>query len=177
MADTAAPSEDLEKGIPNVTIVQTATDDGAPDPETRLDVSSDSSRRLREDLLFNPGPRRHHKWKSPLLMLVFYICGLGMSIGHCTFYAKLNNSIVGGPHQQGTNLRFGTAAAFLSQISLSASTWQCYTQWLWRSMGKTSMSIQTLNDVFGADTSVLSFLNLEMLQKFKVGYFMALFAW
>jgi hypothetical protein len=39
------------------------------------------------------------------------------------------------------------------------------------------MSIPTLNDVFGVDTSVLSFLNLDMLQKFKVGYFMALFAW
>jgi hypothetical protein len=73
--------------------------------------------------------------------------------------------------------RLGTAAAFLSQISMSASIWKCYTQWLWRSVGKTSMSIPTLNDVFGADTSVLSFLNLDMLQKFKVGYFMALFAW
>ena len=73
--------------------------------------------------------------------------------------------------------RFGTAAAFLSQISLSASIWQCYTQWLWRSVGKTSMSIPTLNDVFRADTSVLSFLNFDMLRKFKVGYFMALFAW
>lgn len=39
------------------------------------------------------------------------------------------------------------------------------------------MSIPTLNDIFGADTSVLSFLNLDMLQKFKVGYFMALLAW
>src|ERR1700722_5303677 len=109
MPDIAAPSEDLEKGILNVTIVQTATDDGAPDPEIRLDVptklineqrdvgdttnqvsttfalpevearlrppgtvripsnaSSDSSRRLRRDLLFNLGPRQYHKWKSPL---------------------------------------------------------------------------------------------------------------
>ena len=73
--------------------------------------------------------------------------------------------------------RLGTAAAFLSQISLSASIWQCYTQWLRRSMRKTSMSIPALDDVFGADTSVLSFLSLDMLQRFKVGYFMALFAW
>lgn len=148
MPDIAGPLEDLEKGIPNDTIVQTATDDGTPGPEIRLDVptepideqrdvgdttnqvsttfalpdvearlrppgtvripsnaSSDSSRRLRKDLLFNLGPRQYHKWKSPLLMLVFYICGLGMSFGHCTFYAGLNNSIVGGPHQQGINLR------------------------------------------------------------------------
>jgi len=39
------------------------------------------------------------------------------------------------------------------------------------------MSIPALDDVFGADTSVLSFLSLDMLQRFKVGYFMALFAW
>jgi hypothetical protein len=148
MPDIAAPWEDLEKGIPDVTIVQTATNDGAPDPEIRLDVptgpideqrdvgdtthqvpttlalpeveaglrppgtvripsnaSSDSSRRLRKDLLFNLGPRQYHKWKSPLLMLVFYICGLGMSVSHCALYVGLNNSIVGGSHQQGTNLR------------------------------------------------------------------------
>jgi hypothetical protein len=60
---------------------------------------------------------------------------------------------------------------------MSASVWQCYTGWLWRSVGKTAMSIPALNNVFGADTSLLSFLSVEMLQKYKTGYFMALFAW
>ena len=132
MPDIAAPSEDLEKGIPNDPEIRLDVPtepideqrDGdttnqvsfaLPEVEARLgppgtvripsNASSDSSRRLRKDLLFNLAPRQYHKWKSPLLMLVFYICGLAMSIGHCTFYARLNNSIVGGPHQQGTNLR------------------------------------------------------------------------
>lgn len=90
-ASTATP--DLEAGLPRPAKVRTPSNAIA------------SLRTRRKELLFNLGPRRYHKWKSPLLMLVFYLCGLGMSIGHCAFYASLNNSIVGGPRQQGTNLR------------------------------------------------------------------------
>jgi hypothetical protein len=73
--------------------------------------------------------------------------------------------------------RVGTAFAFLSQIALSASVWQTYTQWIWRSVKKNAMRMATLNDIFGADTSVLSFLNYDMIKKFKVGYAIAFFAW
>ncbi len=38
------------------------------------------------------------------------------------------------------------------------------------------MRIAILNDIFGADTSVLSFLNLDMVKNFKVGYAIAFFA-
>jgi hypothetical protein len=94
----------------NEVFTSTATPDleGGPTPPAKVRIPSNTNATLRtrrKELLFNLGPRQYHKWKSPLLMLVFYLCGLGMSIGHCAFYASLDNSIVGSPYQQGTNLR------------------------------------------------------------------------
>jgi hypothetical protein len=65
----------------------------------------------------------------------------------------------------------------MAQITLAASVWLSYTQWLWRSVKRTEMSVKGFNAAFGADTSVFSLLNLEMLWKFKIGSAMALFAW
>jgi hypothetical protein len=50
-------------------------------------------------------PRRVHRWKSQLLMLTSFFAGLGMSIGHCVFYAKLNGVMVGKSYTQERNLR------------------------------------------------------------------------
>jgi hypothetical protein len=89
---TSTATPDLEVGPPPPAIV-------------RIPSSASAPLRTRKELLFNLAPRRYHKWKSPLLILTFYVIGLGMSIGHCAFYASLNHSVVGGPHQQSTNIR------------------------------------------------------------------------
>jgi ABC-type phosphate/phosphonate transport system permease subunit len=76
-----------------------------------------------------------------------------------------------------TNARLGTAAAFLAQITLGASVWQTYKQWIWRSVKKAPLTMATLNDIFGVQTSVLSFLNVDMFKNFRTGYVIALFGW
>ena len=75
------------------------------------------------------------------------------------------------------SLRVGTALAFLAQIALTSSVWQTYHQWTWRSVKQVPLRFGTLNDIFGAETSVLSFVNLDMLKNFKLGSCMAVFAW
>jgi thiol:disulfide interchange protein len=50
-------------------------------------------------------PRRVRQWKSPLVMLTFFVIGLGMSIGHCVFYSNLDGIIVGDSHNQERNIR------------------------------------------------------------------------
>jgi hypothetical protein len=52
-----------------------------------------------------------------------------------------------------------------------------YNQWVWRSVQNTEFTVQGLDALFGADTSLTSLLNLEMLRKFKVGSVIAFFAW
>jgi hypothetical protein len=73
--------------------------------------------------------------------------------------------------------RFGTAFSFLTQITLAASVWSVYTQWLWRTVRQRDLTVSVLNAAFEADLSVLSLLNLEMLKKMRLGWVMALFAW
>lgn len=85
--------------------------------------------------------------------------------------------IVGGSSSQEEKLRFGTAFSFLAQISLGASVWTVYTQWLWRTVRRKDMTVGVFNSAFGADTSVWSLLNFEMLRKLRTGSAMALFAW
>jgi hypothetical protein len=166
---------------------------GSPNIRPRFQSNASSSvLRLARHEMWKP--RQYHKWKSPLLMFTFYLLGLGISIGHCAFYPSLKDKIVGSSRNQESNIRqvlisrgfdsqliqicrIGTAFAFVSQIALTASVWQAYTQWIWRSVKKTPMDIETLNDIFGADTSVLPFLNLDMLRNFRVGYIIGVFAW
>lgn len=44
--------------------------------------------------------RRFHQWKSPLLMLMFFVIGLSMGFAHCTFYASHSGHIVGSSSDQ-----------------------------------------------------------------------------
>ncbi|KAH6622199.1 hypothetical protein C7974DRAFT_377797 [Boeremia exigua] len=118
-----------------------------------------------------------HKWRSPFLMVLFFVLGAAVSIAHCVFYPKLNGKIVGDSYQQEEKIRFGTACSFLAQICLGASVWTVYTQWLWRTVKRKEMTIEAWNAAFSADTSVLSLLNWEMLCKLRVGSVLAFFAW
>ncbi|KAF2270247.1 hypothetical protein CC78DRAFT_599658 [Lojkania enalia] len=110
-------------------------------------------------------------------MIIFFLIGLAMSLAHCIFYPKLRNVIVGDPSAQEEKLRFGTAFSFLAQICLGASVWTSYTQWLWRTVSKTELSVGALNAAFGADSSVLALINIELFKKLRIGSIMALFAW
>jgi hypothetical protein len=61
----------------------------------------------RRDSRVFPGwkGRRIHTWKSPLLMVVFFLVGLAMSVAHCVFYPKLKGQIVGKADQQEEKIR------------------------------------------------------------------------
>lgn len=49
--------------------------------------------------------RRIHRWKSPALMLTFFVVGLTMSLAHCMFYLKLRGKVVGDSDSQEEKLR------------------------------------------------------------------------
>jgi hypothetical protein len=72
--------------------------------------------------------------------------------------------------------RVGTAMAFLAQITFTASVWQTYDQQIWRHLSK-PLRMATLNDFFGAQASMMAYLNIDYLKTFPLGYFMGLFAW
>ncbi len=75
---------------------------GEPSPRRGRLPSTASSTPARR-LLWKP--RKYHKWESPVLMVLFFVLGLGISMAHCGFYASLEGAIVGSPAQQENNLR------------------------------------------------------------------------
>ncbi|KAH6988854.1 hypothetical protein BKA56DRAFT_246097 [Ilyonectria sp. MPI-CAGE-AT-0026] len=121
-------------------------------------------------------------WKSPILMLTYYLVGLSLSFVHCAVYVNLNGTKVGGSDSQENNIRIGTALASLSQFALAASVWEAYGIWFWRAVETSQFRIYVLSAIFSADTSILPFFKnkkilSEVGRKFKVGLLMALFAW
>jgi hypothetical protein len=55
--------------------------------------------------------RRIHKWKSPLLMSIFFILGVAVSLAHCVFYPKLSGKIVGDSSQQEEKIRYDISSS------------------------------------------------------------------
>lgn len=49
--------------------------------------------------------RHIHRWKSPLLMVVFFVIGLAMSLAHCIFYPSLSGRVVGNSDAQEEKIR------------------------------------------------------------------------
>jgi hypothetical protein len=81
------------------------------------------------------------------------------------------------PRQIISDLRHGTAFAFLTQLALTASVWTSYTQWLWRTVKKKQWTIDGLNKAFSVDLAPTSILNADMFRNFKIGTFIAFFTW
>ncbi|KAK4215733.1 hypothetical protein QBC37DRAFT_116898 [Rhypophila decipiens] len=136
-----------------------------------------------------PRPKTRHKIKPYLLLMGFWGSGVAFSITHILYYKQQDGTIVGGSTEQEDKIRGGTAFAFLSQISLAAAVWEVYTQVVWnpdrikliptrndKTQGL-SMTMETLNKIFGADRSILWLANLAMFKTFTAGYLIALFAW
>lgn len=46
-----------------------------------------------------------YRWRSPFLMVLFFVLGAAVSIAHCVFYPMLNGKIVGGSDQQEEKIR------------------------------------------------------------------------
>lgn len=49
--------------------------------------------------------RHIHRWKSPLLMVTFFLVGLAMSLAHCIFYSSMRDKIVGNSDAQEEKIR------------------------------------------------------------------------
>ncbi|KPM44202.1 hypothetical protein AK830_g2378 [Neonectria ditissima] len=123
-------------------------------------------------------PRTYQRWKSPALMVVFFLVGFGLSLCHCVFYPSLNGQIVGDSYRQEEKLRVGTACAFLAQLALTSSVWKSYTQWLWRAVySSNTWTVQGLNKAFSVETSPFALLSPKMFKNFKLGAVMGFFAW
>jgi hypothetical protein len=137
-------------------------------------------------------------WRSPNSMVGFFVCGVLACVAHHLYYLSWDGKEVGTENQQQWALRsvstflqhvyihrllltcsprFGTAFAYLAQVSLVCSTGLAFTQYLWLTLKNSRVSIVTLDVAFEADKTIMSILNPEFVRKMKVVAFLSLIAW
>ncbi|KAM7193032.1 hypothetical protein V8F20_008548 [Naviculisporaceae sp. PSN 640] len=175
LAPTDPPPASPSRGIPRGRV-----DDGFRIPALAV---------RRKEVRISASNARH-TLKSISLLLGFWTSGVAFSVAHILYYKNQDGAVVGSPIEQENKIRVGTAFAFLSQISLGAAVWHVYTQMVWisnrvepESSGRGTqgqglpLTMETLNNIFGADRSILWLSSLAMLKTFTAGYFIALFAW
>lgn len=149
-----------------------------------------------DDLSADPKYGIH--WQSPTAMIGTYLFGVCLAVAlHC-YYASLSGETVGNNQEQQRALRSayplailalskvqmdsnsrrsGTTLAFLTQVCLVLSVSLAFTQCLWRVFRHNDMSIADIDAAAAANSSLLSFFNLGMLSKMKIGSLLALTAW
>lgn len=52
-----------------------------------------------------------------------------------------------------------------------------YIQYLWKTLRHKSITLKTINDAFSITSNALSFLNLELLLKIRIGVILAVIIW
>ncbi|KAG0646652.1 hypothetical protein D0Z07_7475 [Hyphodiscus hymeniophilus] len=123
---------------------------------------------------------RHHQgiyWRSPLMMVAFFLSGVTSSVSHHFYYSSLDGKQVGNDNSQQWALRWGTTFAYITQVCLVSSVGFAYTQWLFRTLKRTKVAVEGLDAAFSADSTIISLLHKEMLMKIKVGSLLALMIW
>lgn len=146
-------------------------------PAAISSASSSSRIQQRRRSSAAPGAQFGIHWKTVATMILTFILGLGAAFALHGYYSSLNGKEVGDTDQQQTALAVGTTLAFISQISLVGSIHIACIQTLWRALKRREISIRAIDAGFAATTSLLSFLNLEMVAKLRLASFLALVAW
>ena len=120
---------------------------------------------------------RHIRWRSPALMLVFFIVGVLFALGHHLYYQSLDGTTVNSESQQVWAIRIGTALAFLQKTTLGAALGIAFTQHLWTGFQKKDLSLAAIDSMFSMTADPLSFINGGVLLGAKILTLLALVSW
>lgn len=126
-------------------------------------------------MLVNPELKIH--WVPPVAMVAFFMSGVSFATGHHAYYSSLDGTEVRDDESQQWAIRFGTAFAFLVEVSLATAVSIAQTQRAWTTVEKKSVSIGGIDAVFAATRDLVSFMSWEMLSRAKLASLLALICW
>ncbi|KUJ17415.1 uncharacterized protein LY89DRAFT_733266 [Mollisia scopiformis] len=135
----------------------------------RVDSDTTISKTSRRRHSTPPGPiPQGIYWPSPMMMIGLFCIGIVISAVHHVYYSFLDRRRVGDDQEQQRAIRFGSTFAHMVQTTLVASVGYSFTQTLWKTLRKKSVSIRALDAAFGADRSPWALCNREMLRKLRI---------
>ncbi|KAL4752166.1 hypothetical protein BDW72DRAFT_192302 [Aspergillus terricola var. indicus] len=98
-------------------------------------------------------------WRVPTAMVVCFVLGLGLAIGHHFYYYSLNHTTVGGQDEQAWALRIGTGLAFLTKTFLTTAVGFALVQNLWWILRSKPVRLSTLDSMWDIRGSIFNFFD------------------
>lgn len=115
---------------------------------------------------------------SPLQMTILFAIGIAGAVAHQVYYRRLDRkTITEVSVSQTWNLRIGSVLAFLVKTSWTMAVLVAHTQQVWVTMDRKSLSLNTVDAMFGAVTDFTRFSHWQMLRRAKVATLLAVVAW
>lgn len=141
-----------------------------------IDVSQSNSGGKSNTHVKNGKAWRIH-WRAPVLMVGYLVLGIGFALGHHFYWYSLDGAVVPSQTDQEWSQRYGIAAAFLAQSTLTLAVGVAYTQRVWVSVKRRPLTLSGLDKVFSLQDDIFAFLSWEVLSKAKFLCLLGLVAW
>lgn len=155
--------------------------DKTPLAETDHSAMHRHERLIRKDATPSPAQKKYVRWgvtwKTPLLIVLWTLAGVGWAIGHHLYYRSLDGTKAGSSSQQHWAVNFGTALAFLVVASLRAACDIVYQQYIWTVFKRKSLSLDALDKLFSVTADPTAFVSWEFITHAKIAFLVALMCW
>jgi hypothetical protein len=92
-------------------------------------------------------------------MIICFVLGLGLAIGHHFYYYSLDNTTVGSQTQQAWALRIGTGLAFLTKTFLVTAVGFALVQNFWWILRIKPVRLSTLDSMWDIRGSIFNFFD------------------
>ncbi|KAL4969406.1 uncharacterized protein BDV14DRAFT_104244 [Aspergillus stella-maris] len=92
-------------------------------------------------------------------MIVCFVLGLGLAIGHHFYYYSLDNTAVGDQDEQAWRLRIGTGMAFLAKTFLTTAVGFALVQNFWWTLRLKPVRLSTLDSMWDIRGSIFNFFD------------------
>ncbi|KAL3458470.1 hypothetical protein BJX64DRAFT_224225 [Aspergillus heterothallicus] len=101
-------------------------------------------------------------WRMPTAMIVCFVIGVGLAIGHHFYYYSLDGTRVGDQSRQEWALRIGTGLAFLMKTFLTTAVGIACIQHFWWILRLKPIRLSTLDSMFDIRGSIFNFFDLHV---------------
>lgn len=117
------------------------------------------------------------QWHTPVSIIFLLLLGTSAAILHHLIYSNLHLAIVGDATRQRWTLWLGSGLSFLTKVALTAALGISRTQWVWLTMRRKWMTLDSIDSLFGIISNPTLFSNWTMIRQAKVATVMAIAMW
>ncbi|KAL0632207.1 hypothetical protein Q9L58_008917 [Maublancomyces gigas] len=116
-------------------------------------------------------------WYTPVSIVLLLLLGTSTAVIHHLIYSSLHEQEVGNADRQRWTLSTGSGLSFLTKVTLTAALGISRTQWVWLTMRKKWLTLDSIDSLFGIISDPTLFLNWKMIRQAKVATVMAIAMW